>query len=153
MKTLARQHNIEIPVLALSDRQAASSFIDSVKKQPRASESTTQNGVVQPATERQIAFATKLLTERGLGPLPIEATQSRAAMTAFIESLLNSKREQAQQGARPSLVEPGATMEPPTEKQVRTRATALAPVIASSNPHANKLPQRRRHRAGSLHAS
>ncbi len=125
MKSLAKQHSIDVPLAALSDKQAASSFIESASK-ARASAPNVQSGEVQPVTERQVSFATRLLTERGLGQLPKEAMENRVAMSAFITTLLNSPRTGDARTAPPAHAS-GDTMEAPTEKQVRARATALVP--------------------------
>jgi hypothetical protein len=80
---------------------------------------------VQPVTEKQITFAKKLLAERGLGVLPTEALQSRVAMSAFIDSLLKSPRDNAQAVPARGAPAPGTGTELPTERQVRALPRAL----------------------------
>jgi septation ring formation regulator EzrA len=89
---------VDIPIAALSDRTACSQFIESCKTRQGLS---TPRDAVQPAqtlipTERQIDFANRLMSEQNLGPIPQSALQSREAMSAHIQSLLDRKQKPGQ---------------------------------------------------------
>ena len=116
-RQLALKHKTTIPLIALEDKSACSKFIESVSNRPvselgvgsHSDQITT--GSAQPS-DKQVQFASKLSKDLGLGPIPDEATKSRAAMAEYIKSLLDHQRSVREAAPDPTLVQP-------TPKQVQ----------------------------------
>jgi len=67
----------------------------------------------RPPTEKQVAFAQRLASEKGL-QIPMEAMENSMSMSSFIESALGEGNDQQFNGGTYGDMEP----RPPTEKQV-----------------------------------